>query len=306
MKKYISLVIVLLVVLILVIFFFPAHITAKILNQTASVFFIDSVTTKNLRQKYEDEKPIKILVVPGHDPSSYGTIDQGVRELDLNLELGRYLAERLERDERFEVTLAQTKDGFLPALAEYFEQEKNLIWQFRQKKAEIMNALVGEGKVTRESVVDHISASNDTALKLYGINHWANENKIDLVIHIHFNDYPGRRQDVVPKYTGYAIYLPEHQYSNSKASWDIGQDIADRLSTKFPSSNHPKETAVLIPDQELIAIGAFNTLDATSVLVEYGYIYEPSYAPATPADRSQNLKQLARLTASGVEDFFKD
>ena len=208
MKKYIGLAFGFLVILIFILFFFPTHITAKILNQTASVFFIDSVTTKDLRQKYEDEKPIKILVVPGHDPSSYGTIDQGVRELDLNLELGRYLAERLERNKRFEVTLAQTEEGFLPALAEYFEQEKDLIWQFRQKKAAIMNALVGEGKVTRESVVDHISASNDTALKLYGINHWANENKVDLVIHIHFNDYPGRRQAVVPKYTGYSLYLP--------------------------------------------------------------------------------------------------
>lgn len=306
MKKYIALVLVLLVIIISIFFFFPTHLVAKILNQTASVFFIDSITSKDLREKYDNKKPIKILVVPGHDQTSYGTIDGNVRELDLNLELGRYLAERLKRNDKFEVILAQTEDGFRPELAEYFEQEKGLIWQFKEQKAAIMDALIGEGKINRKVVVDHISASNDTALKLYGLNHWANENKIDLVIHIHFNDYPGRRQDSIPKYAGYALYLPEQQYSNSKASWDIGRDIAKSLATEFAPSNHPQESAVLIPDQELIAIGSFNTLDGASALVEYGYIYEPTYAPATPAVRSENLKRLAALTAYGVTNFFRD
>jgi len=37
--------------------------------------------------------------------------------------------------------------------------------------------------------------TEDIALRLYGFNKWADENKVDAMVHIHFNDYPGERLD---------------------------------------------------------------------------------------------------------------
>ncbi len=284
----------------------PSSITRLASHQVASIFFIDSVKTEDLQERYEQGKKIKILVVPGHDQSSYGTLHEDVREVDLNLELGEYLFKELEKNDQFEVTLAQTTGGYDKDILDYINDNSNLISTFQVTKKAIMNRLIAEGLVTPKSVVDHISASNDVATKLYGLNYWANANNIDLVLHLHFNDYPGRRNDPEPKYEGFSIYLPEAQYSNSKASWDIGKYIKNKLSAEYKESNHPLEKETLIPDQELIAIGSFNTLDAASVLIEYGYIYEPHLGQASHSKRSRTLKDLAWLTAEGVEEFFED
>ncbi len=58
----------------------------------------------------------------------------------------------------------------------------------------------------------------------------------------------------------------------------------------------------VVEEQELIAIGTYNTLEAPSMLIEYGYIYEPQFAD--PAVRESTLKDLAFQTYLGIQDFF--
>ena len=75
-----------------------------------------------------------------------------------------------------------------------------------------------------------------------------------------------------------------------------------RLSKYNAISNMPKENSGVTEDQDLIAIGTFNTLDAPSMLIEYGYIYETQFADVK--SREMILKDLAFQTYLGVQDFF--
>ena len=76
-----------------------------------------------------------------------------------------------------------------------------------------------------------------------------------------------------------------------------------RLSERFPSSDLPKEDIGIIPDQELIAVGAHASRRKVSLLIEYGYIYERQFK--TEAVREAVLRELAYQTYLGVKDFFE-
>ena len=125
--------------------------------------------------------------------------------------------------------------------------------------------------------VEHNFATVDTALKLYAINKWANENNIEIVFHIHFNDYPGRKFNQIGEYTGFSIYVPEYQLPNHRASSKLAESLKNQLEKYFTKSDLPAESSALIEDQELIAVGSNASRDGVSVLVEYGYIYEPPF-----------------------------
>ena len=75
-----------------------------------------------------------------------------------------------------------------------------------------------------------------------------------------------------------------------------------RLTRYNAVSNQSKETAGVVEDQDLIAIGSNNNADAASMLIEYGYIYEPQFQD--PAIRDMTLKDLAYQAYLGLEDFF--
>ena len=82
----------------------------------------------------------------------------------------------------------------------------------------------------------------------------------------------------------------------------IAEKIEGRLAQTITKSTLPKENAGLVEDQELVAIGRHNTVDAVSLLIEYGYIYEPWIL--NPIMRDIQIKELARQTVLGIEDFF--
>jgi hypothetical protein len=54
----------------------------------------------------------------------------------------------------------------------------------------------------------------------------------------------------------------------------------------------------------LIAVGAYNSIDAASMLIEYGYIYEPQFN--NPEIYDMAIKDLAFQTYLGLQDFFDD
>lgn len=272
---------------------------------TASVFFVDSVTSEGLQKKYstyaEKKERVKILVVPGHDSEQGGAEFRGVSEAEMTAELGRELASFLQEDPRYEVVLARTSQGYLPALEDYFTRQKKEIQQFSLEHKSTMRGLLESGALQDVEGVEHNNAPSSTVVKLYGVNKWANENGVDLAIHIHFNDYAGRRRSVAGRYSGFAIYVPEAQYSNAKASRAIAEPIFGRLNRFFASSDISGERGGIIPDQDLIAIGANNTLNGASVLIEYGYIYEQAFRAPT---RNVVLRELAYQTYRGLKDFF--
>lgn len=105
------------------------------------------------------------------------------------------------------------------------------------------------------------------------------------------------------QYGGFALYIPETQYSNSKASRAVAEAIFAEFSSLYKKSNLPKEDAGIVPDQSLIAIGAYNTLDAASVLIEYAYIYETPLR--TQSGRKEAIVRFAEATFRGVDGFFQ-
>ena len=148
----------------------------------------------------------------------------------------------------------------------------------------------------------HNAAPQEVALRLYGINKWVRDMDIDIVLHIHFNDYPRSATRAAGEYSGFAIYVPEGQYYNSTTTKALAGRVFKRLEKYNAASNFAGESAGIIEDQELIAIGPFNSLDAASMLIEYGYIYEPQFANRDA--RTLAMKDLAFQTYLGLQDLF--
>lgn len=276
----------------------------------ASVFFADSATSENLKNKYfsanDKNGKVKILIVAGHDNESGGTEFKGIKEAEINVELANRLKEFLVKNNKFDVFMVRDEDSYNTVFLDYFEKERDSIKDFINKQKETMSELIRAGKIENVEGVIHNNAPAETALKLYGINKWANENGIDAVIHIHFNDDPtrNRRGQVEGKYSGFAIYVPEKQYSNAKISKDLAKSVFNRLIKYYPKSDLPKESEGIVEDQRLIAIGSHNTLDSAGMLIEYGYIYEAQFL--NKKIRSASLKELAFQTYIGLVGFFEN
>lgn len=274
----------------------------------AGVFFVDSMTEMQLREKYyrattsQLSERVKILIVPGHDRDASGTEFKNVKESDVNIELAEYLANFLKEDMSFDVMLARDRNGYHPSLAVYFKQAREDIKNFRKKHKDIMDEMVSKGLIDVRRKVEHNFAPSETVIKLYGINKWSNENDIDIVIHIHFNDYPDRWRGSAGKYSGHSIYVPERQFSNAKVSMALAKPIFDALLTRSAQSNIPVESDGIIEDQELIAVGSYNSLDAAALLIEYGYIYESQFFKESVSPLS--LKEMAFQTHRGIQNFF--
>lgn len=284
------------------------HVSRSIENSdlSASIFFVDSVTEKSLKEVFQNAEnnkdKVRVLVVPGHDKSSWGTQFGSLKEVELNIALGQELFNLIKKDKRFDVQISQTAEGYTPEFSSYFENNRASIFEFIKNQKQMMGHFVGTGEIKSVVHVDHNFAPAEVAFRLFGMNKWANENKIDIVIHIHFNDYPGRRKVPKGKYSGFSLYVPEKQFSNSKGSIPLAESIRDRLAVLYPQSNLPVESAGVIEDQELIAIGSNNSLDSAVVLIEYGYIYEPFVT--NPDIRTVALPDLALQTYAGMLDFF--
>ncbi|MEK7170422.1 MAG: peptidoglycan-binding protein, partial [Patescibacteria group bacterium] len=198
--------------------------------------------------------------------------------------------------------LLRSSAGYASGFLEYIGREAGAIQAFIQGNKQTMQELVRAGSVHRVDGVIHNSAPSAIALKLYAVNRFANEHGVDIVLHIHFNDYPGRLHTRAGRYNGFSIYIPDSQFSNARASRSVAEALLAQFSKFYAESNLPIEDNGIVPDQELIATGAYNTLDPAGVLIEYGYIYEQRFLNA--AVRAAMLKELAFQTYQGLNRFF--
>ncbi len=268
-----------------------------------------AATIQELRQKYltndTSGRKVRILIVPGHDEEFVGTSYRGVKEADLNVEVAQELYNRLSQDPRFDVLLTRTKEGYTSLFSNYFLQNRTAIQEFIAQKKDEMIAKLENGSITQIDGVPHNNAPTEVGIRLYGINKWANENNIDIVYHIHFNDNPNRPRDNPGPYQGFVIYVPERQYAHAAVSQEFGRAMFGELNKYYPQSNLARENAGVAEDQELIAIGASNTVtNSATVLAEYGYIYEPQFL--NPVIRTGVIKDMAFQTFLGFHRFFGD
>ena len=261
------------------------------------ISFIRAETTKN-------EKPIKILIVPGHDDKNWGTEFRGVREADMNLALATQIYDSLKKDKRFDVYINRDSQGYTKEFSDYFSLQKDNIMSFETDAKNKQEEEIKNGTFVKKINVRHASAKPEVVTMLYGVDKWANENKMDAVLHIHFNDYPRDDTTKVGKYKGFTVYVPEKQMVNSKESINFGKSIFKQLSRKYISSTYEKEKGGFVEDQSLIALGSKGTLidSVRSVLVEYGYIYQKIFN--TWPKRKVAYKNMADLTVTGIKNYF--
>ncbi len=267
----------------------------------AAFFFAPKMTPEDLKIKYLDGK-LKIMIVPGHEENYGGTEFKGLTERELNVKLANYLFDFIEQDKNVSSLITKNSEGkYFDWFKNYIALNKKEISDFREGSLDKFEAALDNG-FEEKNIVYHNSAPPEAVTNLYGVNKYANDNDIDLVVHIHFNDYPRRSYNVKGKYTGFSIYIPETQLPNHKPSKEIAEAIGERLKDIEPPTNNPVEKDVIIEDQGLIAVGSNASRDGASVLIEYGYIYEPQLR--LNLTRDAYLKELAYQTYLGIEDYF--
>jgi len=280
------------------------------------------VTADFLKEKYNSNKiatttseKIKILIVPGHDFEYSGAMFNGIKEADLTLEISEYLKNSLEKDSAFEVYTTrdrnfinlntennQDKNGYVPDLQNFLNQNIFQVLAYRQESKNEHQLKIKKGIVEPLKIVEHNVAPGEMLYRLYAINKWVEENNIDLVLHLHFNDYPGRRSGE-KKYKGFSLYVPDNSLKNGKLSQEIGKEIFKSLKKVKKPSNNPVEKKGLIPGSELIALGANNTIKAPSILIEYGYIYEDDFI--NQALREKTFSKLSEQTYLGIKKYLE-
>ncbi len=300
MKK--GFIIFLLLLIIAVSFMYALPNLAK--GSFATAFFAMGTTVKSLIEKYaiaiEGDK-IKILIVPGHEPTTGGAEYEDLRERQMNLELSLQLKSLLDNNPKFQTVLFRDEKGFNTNFQSYLNNNKQKIRSWVSAKKSEMLSLASEGKVNfLTPPVYHADAKSGVVLYLYGLNKWASLKNFDIAIHVHFNDNP--KYNGQPTYEGFTIYVPEKQYSNSTSSKVLAQNIFDELIKIEPISTLPGESQGITEDQDLIAIGSYNTSDTLSVLIEYGYIYEDKFQSSST--RNQYISDAASSTAKAINDFF--
>jgi N-acetylmuramoyl-L-alanine amidase len=248
------------------------------------------------------QEPIKVLIVPGHDNQVWGSQYGKLKEADMNLALGTQIYNLLKKDERFEMYITRDSGGYVPVFDNYFKEHEQDITLFKENAKQKKKMAIENGTFIEKESVPHVAVKSYMANVLYGINKWSNENKMDIVLHIHFNDYPRQYVWTKGKYKGFTIYVPEKQMANAGESKILAQNIFDQLAQKYAVSNYEKEVDGIIEDQSLIALGSNGTLDSSvrSILVEYGYIYRFG----NRVERKKAYTNMANLTVAGIKDYF--
>src|SRR3989344_8762130 len=150
-------------------------------NFLAALFFPESITTAELKQHYADQR-LKILIVPGHDNENWGTEFRNIREADLTLKTAEQLQRFLNQNPAFQVFVTRDQRGYAPLFENYFSTQSDAINKFKTAKLQMMRQATQLGYEERTEVFHNVAPS-DTVFKLYGINKWANDQDIDVVVH---------------------------------------------------------------------------------------------------------------------------
>lgn len=261
----------------------------------------DTEALSKLKEAGKRNGPVKILLVPGHDEKYPGAEYGDTDEADLTLSVANQLADFLRQEDGFEVFVTRDQQGHNNLFEEYLANNTDSIKKFVELYKNKFNELKEDGEVEEKIIVDHNAAPDEVAFRLYGINKFVNDEDYDLVIHIHFNDYPDRKWGVKGRYKGFSIYIPEKQLVNNQSSEIFANYIRDHLNDYFAESNAPFEKDVVIEEQQLIAVGSNNTVASPSILIEYGYIYEDPFNNLETRDLIH--QELAYQTYLGIKDF---
>jgi N-acetylmuramoyl-L-alanine amidase len=284
-----------------------SHISNKLVAALPVVFAIVVVAflVQSRLVKHEEviapapvPKPLKVLLVVGHDDEMWGAKYGDLREVDLNRSLANKIYNLLKKDPAsFDVSVTQSFSGYHPHFQQFLTDHEVRIRDFRKERLENYSKEITPHEESPELVFN--KAPDRVAQILYGVNLYATEINADLVLHVHFNDYPGRPYGRAGQYAGFAVYTPAPNLKNSRTSRTFADSLFDNLKQVSSPSNLPVENNGLMETDDLIAVGARNSLHIPSVLVEYGYIAEPRF---NSVNREEELNKLAEATFQSLKN----
>ena len=268
--------------------------TASADSNASGTSFLNNILQKN-------NPKIRVLIVPGHEPDNGGTNFGNLYERNLVVSIGEDLQQFLSANNNYQTFLTRNTEAWNPTFAAYFQNDWNQIisWEKAAKNSFLKNNVPNANG--KQEIAN--AAAADDALRLYGITKWANENNIDLMIHLHLNNYPdAMAKGIAGKYSGLVMYMPADDLSNSVESKPIAEAVFNRLSLYNPISNLKVESQGLEQDDQLIAMGSYDTAKIATMLIEYDYIYEPQFV--NPQVQTIALKDLAYQTYLGLQDYY--
>ncbi len=266
---------------------------------------LSPVSAIQIQDKYQNigGEKVKILLVPGHDLKSGGAEIDGLKEREIVVKVAEALNQLLEDDHRIKVVQIRDSEKWNPDFKKYLSSrnvKKVVGWIEASKKK--FNSKKVNREIFDNVVVYHNTVNTRTRDRLYAINKFANDNNFDLVLNLHFNDYPNRIVGE-EKYRGFAIYIPDQAYKNSANSEAIAKSVFNSLLKVNTVSNLPGENTGVVYDPELIAVGAYNTLKAPSLLIEYAYLHE--LLNLTETEWEEKITALAVATYEGLQNFLQ-
>ncbi len=290
--------------LIALLFFTTSVPSLEAATRSSRSSFKETVSASELRAAYAEAaaggEKVRILVMPGHEPQYGGAEFIGYYEREFVVTIANLLEKELGTDANFEIVIPRGNQGWDDGIDSYFDRQERKIKRFIEDHKEEYEKLLDRGRVEEQAA--HNAAPGDVATRLYGITKWANENDVDLMVHLHLNDEMSHAAGQRGTYSGAAIYVPDSIYGNADASKEVAEPVLERLNATTPTSNFGYETKGIVEDRELIAIGAFNTSEVPSILIEYGYIYEPRITG--DGARDAVFADFAYQTALGIKEFF--
>lgn len=255
----------------------------------AEYLFDNIVEQQVVAQEQIDSGGIKILIVPGHTefhPGAQVTIEGG--EVTTEAHLARHAATRLtnllKKDKNFNPILLSDDLGDHPLFSEFYIQNLDRIKRVQNSS---------------ESIPDELS------LRLHGINLWVNEElQPELILHMHFNDYDGRPNYEMGTQEGFVLHVPQWGMRHGKESQIFAEKLHEKLSIVSIPSTAPDEEGGLLQDKGMVALGSGGTLKAPSIVIEYGYVYEPQFTHVSVRDHM--MHELAFQTYQAIQAHFND
>lgn len=248
-------------------------------------------------------KPFTILIVPGHDTDTGGASFKNVYERNLVVDLADNISTLLDNNPKYKIIVARDKQVWNPIFADYFINNQQAIIDFKNQHQANYKLLTdsGQKKIIHDAAT-HSTVDQKTAIELYGINKWADENDVNLIVHLHFNSSPRKNMNLPGPYHGFNIFIPEKQRVNNATSRNIAERIYKELEKKFTPETSGNNYSSLFEDQGLIALGASDTLTKPAILIEYAYVYEKMLIINT--SQKQAIEQMAEQTVLGIQNYF--
>ena len=259
-----------------------------------------ATTSTSTEVEFQEVPPKRVLLVAGHTAVTKGAVFGDTTEYELNYDIMKKL-EREMKSRGFEVFVSHEGSDYTKSFLNYFDTNEERILDYREKKKDAYDKQYPQGVVTNDT--DHNHASPLGVVQLYGVNLWANENNIDAVVHLHFNDYPGRPTGTRGTHTGFSIFAPLKTNDHFVESFSLAKSVEKHMLKYIKRSTVRNESAGVL-ESELIAVGQANSTLMPSILIENGFIYESKFTDTSR--REPVLARQANSIANGIEEYFQN